>query len=196
MDIRAAIQKNAVITVLALCAGFVGSALHERMKTNPKTTRAERFEVVDASGKVLSFWGLDNDPKIPASTPKGTLLAFMNAKGQRGCELGSRTGDHGPTLNFYDRDRIERVTLALSKGDDPILAFSSSKIEGTVLLGTIASADDPDKPGDSWGLRLRSGNVRSSITASEWFDGTHRAGVTVRDEERRYWTFPPDPNAR
>jgi hypothetical protein len=69
----------------------------------------------------------------------------MNAKGQRGCELGSRTGDHGPTLNFYDRDRIERVRLALSQGDDPILAFSSSKIEGTVLLGTIEGDAGPEK---------------------------------------------------
>jgi hypothetical protein len=196
MDIRAAIQKNAVMTVLALCAGFVGSALHGWMKTSPEAVRAERFEVVDTSGKVLSFWGPDNDPTIPASTPKGTLLAFMNAKGQKGCELGSRTGDYGPTLNFYDRDRRERVRLALSQGDDPFLGFSSSKIEGTVLLGTIEGDVVTDKPGDSWGLQLRSGNVRSSIAASEWFDGTHRAGVSVKDEEGRYWSFPPVQGAR
>jgi hypothetical protein len=195
MDIRVAIQKNAVMTVFALCAGLAGSALHGWMNTNPETIRATRFEVVDPSGTLLSFWGPDNDPRIHASTPKGTLLVFMNAKGQRGCELGSRTGDKGPTLNFYDRDSRERVTLALSGGDDPFLGFSSSRIEGTVMLGTIKGDVADDKPGDSWGLRLRSGNAWSSIAAYESLDGKHGAGVHVRDEEGRYWNFPPDPKA-
>jgi hypothetical protein len=127
-------------------------------------------------------------------TPKGTLLVFMNAKGQRGLEFGSRTGDKGPTLEFFDRNHRQRVRLALAQGDDPILGFSSTVIEGAVLLGAIQGDVWTDKPGDSWGLRLRSLKARSSIFASDWYDGTQRAGVAVVDE-RGAWTLPADPKA-
>jgi hypothetical protein len=59
-------------------------------------------------------------------------------------------------------------------------------------LGAIEGDVWTDKPGDSWGLRLRSREARSSIFASEWYDGTYRAGITVKDE-RGSWTLPADP---
>lgn len=118
----------------------------------------------------------------------------MNAKGQRGVEFGSRTGDKGPTLNFYDRNQRERVRLALSPGDDPILGFSSTVIHGAVLLGAIEGDVWTDKPGDSWGLQLRSWKARSSVFASKWYDGTHRGGLSITDEKGS-WTFPADPKA-
>jgi hypothetical protein len=201
--IRTAILEKTSIAVIALAAGFLGSVLHDWVRGHTTSTvavapfevlRAKRYEVVNESGGVLSFWGPDNDPSIPAATPKGTLLVFMNAKGQRGVEFGSRTGDKGPTLEFFDRSHRQRVSLALSQGDDPILGFSSTVIEGAVLLGAIEGDVYTDKPGDSWGLRLRSLKARSSIFASEWYDGTQRAGVRVVDE-RGSWTLPADPKA-
>lgn len=202
MKLRTAILEKTGIAVIALAAGYLGSVAHDWVRgktasaaTSPlEVVRAKRYEVVNESGGVLSFWGPDNDPRIPATTPKGTLLAFMNARGQRGVEFGSRTGDKGPTLIFFDRNHRERVRLALSQGDDPILGLSSTVTEGAVLLGAIEGDVWTDKPGDSWGLRLRSWKARSSIFASEWHDGTHRAGVAVADE-RGSWTFPADPKA-
>jgi hypothetical protein len=199
MNRRTAILEKTGVAVIALAAGFLGSVLHNWVRGSrvtvpaaPEVLRAKRYEVVNGSGRVLSYWGPDNDPSIPASTPKGTLLVFMNAKGQRGAEFGSRTGDNGPTLNFYDRDHRERVRLALSQGDDPILGFSSIDRDGAVLLGAIEGDVWVDKPGDSWGLQLRSGNARSVISAIEWPDGTHRSAVVVRDERGR-WAMPPTP---
>jgi hypothetical protein len=202
--IRTAIWEKTSIAVIALAGGFFGSVLHDWVRgpaaslaaSAPlEVLRAKRYEVVNESGRVLSFWGPDNDPSIPAMTPKGTLLVFMNAKGQRGIQFGSRTGDKGPTLQFFDRNHRQRVRLALSQGDDPILGFSSTVIEGAVLLGAIEGDVWTDKPGDAWGLRLRSLKARSSIFASEWYDGTHRAGVAVVDETGS-WTLPADPKAR
>src|SRR5260370_1764787 len=116
--IRTAILEKTSIAVIEIADGFLGSVLHDWVRgrtASPAASaplevlRAKRYEVVNDSGGVLSFWGPDNDPSIPAMTPKGTLLVFMNAKGQRGVEFGSRTGDKGPTLEFVDRNHRRRV---------------------------------------------------------------------------------------
>jgi hypothetical protein len=193
MTIGEAFRTYGMVAVVALCAGFLGSASYECLRAASGTVRAKRFEVVSPAGRLLSFWGQDDDPSLPATTPKGTLLVFMNAKGQRGAELGSVTGNNGPTLNFYDRTHRQRVRLGLTQGDDPFLGFSSNAREGSVFLGSLHGDVWTDKPGDSWGLRLRSGNVRAAITAVEWSDGTNRAGVTVVDE-RGISVFPPEYN--
>ena len=83
------------------------------------------------------------------------------------------------------------MRLAFSQGDDPILALSSTVVEGAVLLGGIEGDVWTDKPGDSWGLQLRSWKAHSSLFASKWHDGTHRAGIVIADE-RGSWTFPAD----
>ena len=75
--------------VVALIGGFIGSAMHGWVKSNADTIQAKRFDVVATSGKVLSFWGPDADPQIPASTPKGVLLVFMDLNGTRRCKIGS-----------------------------------------------------------------------------------------------------------
>jgi hypothetical protein len=191
--IKEGLRTYGMVAVVALCAGFLGAASYEWVIGMPGTVRANRFEVVSPGGRLLSFWGKDDDPSIPASTPKGTLLVFMNAKGQRGAEFGSVTGNNGPTMNFYDRNHRQRVRLALTQGDDPFLGFSSNERDGSVFLGSLHDDLWTDKPGDSWGLELRSGNVRATLTAVEWFDGTNRAGVTVQDE-RGVSAFPTQKN--
>jgi hypothetical protein len=57
MNFKPAVQKNALVTIVATVAGYFGSAIHGW--TNPKrdVLRAERFEVVNGAGKVVSFWG-------------------------------------------------------------------------------------------------------------------------------------------
>jgi hypothetical protein len=54
--VKAAIKNNAIVAVVAIGGGFVGSMIHDAFKTGPSTIRAERFEVVGA-GRPLSYWG-------------------------------------------------------------------------------------------------------------------------------------------
>ncbi len=192
-----AIFEKLGMTVLALSAGFLGSVLHDWTmgrpvappQPAPGVIRAKRFEVVDASGRALSFWGPDDDSSLPPTTPRGTLLVFLNARRQKGIEFGSRSGDLSPTLRFYDRNDRERVRLAFAQGDDPYLGFSGSQIEGTVVLGAIESDVLTGKPGDSWGLKLRSRGARASIFSSHWEGAQPAAGVNISDG-RGAWSFP------
>jgi hypothetical protein len=189
IGIKTAIKKNAVVAVVAIGGGFVGSMIHDSFKISPTTIRAERFEVIGA-GRLLSYWGPDSDPQIPAETPKGSLMVFMDTSGTRRCQIGSRIGDYGPELKFYGKDAKARVELGLQVYDDPGLMFSNRNT-WRVLLGAI-HGDAPDPSEDSWGLRLRSENVRSSIGAYRSYDGTYSASVDLADAQRR-WSFPPDP---
>lgn len=50
------------IAVVALAAGFLGSVVHDWVRGNASSLevlRAKRYEVVNESGQVLSFWGPD-----------------------------------------------------------------------------------------------------------------------------------------
>ncbi len=186
MNMRPVIIQKAGIAGIALVAGFLGSLVHDWVRDVTSTRgvnevlRAQRYEIVSRSGRVLSYWGPDDDPNIPASTPRGTLLVFMNEKWTKGGVFGSESGNNGPTLRFYDRNQSERVSLELRQGGDPLLAFNSTNRAGAVLLGAIDQSDLwTDKRGDSWGLRLRSGNAQSIVFASEWTGGMPQSGVIV-----------------
>lgn len=194
MGINAAVQKNVLVAVIALGGGFVGSMIHDGMRTGSKAIRAERFEVVGTSDKVLGVWGPDSDPRIPDDTQKGILLVFMDTNGKRRCQIGSRVGDYAPELDFYGSDSVERVNLGLAAGEDPILMLRNA-VTWRVMLGAIPG-DASREPSESWGLRLRSGNVRSNIGAYLRPDGTYRASVDITDEKGRTWSLPPDSRAR
>jgi hypothetical protein len=179
-----------MVAVIALGGGFVGSMIHDWMRTGSKAIRAERFEVVGTSGNVLSVWGPDSDPKIPSETPKGILLVFMDTNGKRRCQVGSSVGDYAPELNFYGSDSAERVNLGLTEGEDPILMFRNA-VTWRVMLGAMPGDVPSRESSDSWGLRLR--NMRSNIGAYAEPDG--RVFVVVRDEKGRTWSLPPHPGS-
>jgi hypothetical protein len=117
-------------------------------------------------------------------------MIFMDTSGKRRCQIGSGIGDYGPELKFYGKDAKARVEPGLAAYDDPGLMFSNGNT-WRVLLGAI-HGDAPDPSEDSWGLRLRSGNVRSSIGAYRSYDGIRSASVDLTDAQRK-WRFPPDP---
>jgi len=104
MNIGTGFQKNAMVAVVAVAGGYLGSVLHERISTNSGVLRAQRFEVVGSSGNILSYWGPDSNPQIPATTPKGTILVFMDLHGVRRFQLGSRVGDYVPEFQLYGED--------------------------------------------------------------------------------------------
>jgi len=131
MSIRTALQTHAAVAVVAICGGFLGATLHDWMKSAPANIRAKRFEVVGPTGKILSYWGPDSDPQIPAATNKGVLLVFMDPNGVRRCQFGASVGNYGPELLFYGKDGPSetrpqqylpqpRFNIGLGYNDDPI----------------------------------------------------------------------------
>ena len=204
MRISAAIGKNAVVAVVALTSGFIGSAVHDWVRTAPDTIQAQRFEVVTSSKKVLSFWGPDADPQIPAATPKGVLLVFMDLNGTRRCQIGSRLGDYGPELLFYDPDGPSetkhrqfsepRFGVSLGYNHDAVLGMRNHTSWRILLGAEHGDAPSPDE--DTWGLRIRGGGTsEAGVFGYRTYFGQYTAGVFVRDKEDS-WGMPPDLQSR
>ena len=201
MNMMSAIRKNAVVAAVAIVGGFLGSAIHGWTQAKRDILRAKRFEVIDDSGTVLSFWGPETRAEIPATTPKGVMLVFRDPKGVRRCEIGARVGDFGPQLNFYDKSGPSefkpsqfvpqpRFAVSLFYGDDPVLAMRG-RDAWRVLLG----AEHGDAPGpgeDTWSLRIRGGPASYAlVTGYKTHFGQYGAGVLLR-ENSQSWSLPGD----
>src|SRR5579872_7101130 len=81
-------MKHFVVIALALFAGFIGGILGTRISQPTQPTvdqivRAHSFELVNAAGETISFWGVDQGNNI--------VLAF----GGRGLSIG---GEHPRAL--------------------------------------------------------------------------------------------------
>ena len=68
-------MKQAIAIGAALVAGFIGGILGTRlthMADRPvadSIVRARSFELVDKTGKVISFWGVDVLVRMPEGIP-------------------------------------------------------------------------------------------------------------------------------
>jgi len=174
------------------------------MKSAPASIRAKRFEIVGPSGKILSYWGPDSDPQIPAATPKGVLLVFMDPNGVRRCQVGAGVGNYSPELQFYGKDGPSetkpqqylphpRFSIGLGYNDDPGLAMRDQSVE-RIVLGAV-HGDAPGPSEDTWCLSLREPvttlvRSRASLCAYRALDGTHGAETLIIDRDRR-WSLPP-----
>lgn len=193
------LARYAPVALVSACFGFLGSLAHDWVRSVQKVVRAERFEVVDA-GKLVSYWGPDSDPQMPASTPKGVIMVFMDLNGVRRAELGSSPGDNGPELRFFDHNgpseaRFRRVVpeprfvVRLGYNDDPELGMRGPK-DWRVTLGA-AHGDMPDPAEDSWALHIRGGQTAdASVVAGRSSSGQDGAGVRVR-QNGKSWSLPP-----
>jgi hypothetical protein len=154
MDVKKTVQRYAVVLLLAVAGGFLGSSFHEWIRADSEVVRAKRYEVIGASGKILSYWGPDSNPSLPAETPKGIILVFLDADGVRRAQIGSGIGSYAPELLFYGREgRPEngaagyspepRFRIGLGYNEDPFLTMRDRRAR-RVLLG--AYHGDP-RPG-------------------------------------------------
>ncbi len=212
MNLQTEIINKTVVAVIAVVAGLLGGVIHDLMRGGPVTAaasstpdvlRAKRFEVISASGQTLSYWGPDSDPHIPASTPRGVLLVFMDVKGTRRCQIGSRIGDFGPELLFYDKDgplsgdqhySEPRFRVSLGYNDDAGLAMRN-RDSWRIFLGA-EHGDAPSPSEDTWGLRVRGGPTsEAGITGYRTYFGQYTAGIVVRDKEES-WSLPVDLQSR
>lgn len=209
MNLRTAVLNKVGVAVIAAGAGFLGSVIHDWTRSRtvaaatspaPDVVRAKRYEVVNGSGRVLSYWGPDSDPQIPAKTGRGVLMVFMDLNGTRRCQIGSRIGDYGPELLFYDKDGPSegkrrqytepRFGVSLYDNEDAVLAMRN-RSSWRILLGA-EHGDAPDPSEDTWGLRIRGGATsEAGLTGYRTYFWQYTAGIWVRDKQES-WSLPVD----
>lgn len=144
-------KANIRILLLAAIVGFLGGLAGNVVRTGgaeaqPTTLRAERFELVDASGAPVAFWGPDEGQKI--------VLAFIEHNGNQLAALGVESG---PTafMDFKGRDGKTRFAVQLRNPlEKPSLVLSDNTYEGRVMFGFIPF-DAPSPEDDDWALVFR-----------------------------------------
>jgi hypothetical protein len=191
------VKSNAVVSLVALAGGFLGSWLFAAIGPRPATVRAGRFEVVDPSGRTTSYWGLDPNVHLQSSTPKGTLLVFLDSNGRHRCQIGSNSGDYSPQLEFYGTagpmddpehyDVQPRFSVALGDTGSPFLLMRGRDGD-KVLLGAVYG-DVGGEPELGWGLSFRAWKVPAAagIGYSRWRGG-YVSGVSAEDGAGKKWS--------
>jgi len=190
MSIGADVRRDLVVIVIFVAGGFLGSVLHDSVKTKPTTIRAERFEVVDVSGHLVSYWGPDASPQMSHTTPRGTILVFMDRAGLRRFQVGSRAGDTSPELLFFGPGGPAdgpRVGIELGGTGSPSLHLRGQ--EGDKMDLGAMYGDVSGKRELGWGLSFRAWEVPASagIGYGRWWDGTYRSYVSLTNGAGKTW---------
>jgi len=147
------LRREALTVLLAAIAGYAGglvSGWPPRVRAaKGGTIRATRFELVDSSGKVLSYWGFD-------PVYRGRLVLAFNAR--KGGELAGYGVDVGGPGSTIDLSFLtlggwplrERAGLwATSHG--ATLTIHDGKWSPRVKLGFCGGSDDSTAPlRDRW----------------------------------------------
>jgi hypothetical protein len=140
-------RKDLFIVVLAAVSGYAGGFVsarpHGANAVAAGSIRATRFELVDASGKTLGYWGFDH-------RYEGRLvLAFTGGKSGELAAFG--LADRDGFLTLTGTDGKPRATLAVGWHGKPSLALGDDKWWGRVALGFWGS-DAPRPEEDRWAL--------------------------------------------
>ena len=140
--------RNVLFLALASLFGFIGGTVQTWLRpaqtAAPAVVRATRFELVDDSGRLISFWGFDGR--------KHLVFTFLDKGRNDLATLGLSSGN-APFLDLVGKDGKSRLILQLFGDDRPLLAMSDGHYEGRIMLGFIQP--DTPTPTDDWGLFFR-----------------------------------------
>jgi hypothetical protein len=156
--INSAINRYFVVGMIAVAGGYLGSHLHHMITSESTTIRAERFELVGRTGRVLSYWGPDADRNSDTDARKGTILVFLDSDAARRLQLGGDSSD-SPHLLFYDKDgptdtpkRYDarpRFQLQLGPTGSPVVHMRGSNGDQVLFGAHYGDADGEQELG--WG---------------------------------------------
>lgn len=149
------------ISLLLGCLGGIGGTLmvlRHKAEIPEPAVRARSFELVDANGKTVSRWGLDQyhnpllafSPSAAMARPNllGGELSLDNRDTQR-VAIGL-TGDANPFLWFAGNDNKPRATLLVSEYGKPVFSLYD---ENSWRVGLGVEGSDTPSPNDNdWGL--------------------------------------------
>ncbi len=122
-----------MIVIVAVClvvaAVAVAYAAVQNKASGPDVVRAQRFELVDAEGRVRALLAMSLDGR-PG-------LAFLDEKGEG--RAGLVLGTDGPTLELWDKKGKLRARLAVHPDLGPALTLHDE--QGVMRAGLLAGTD-------------------------------------------------------
>jgi len=143
----------AIVACVALAAVMVGCAARQANPTTLQVVRAQRFELVDAQGRVRIDLGMGVDgstpcvrlldgqdqPRIRLSLrPDGIpALTLLGEKGETRAEL-SLGADGGPILGLGDEKGQPRAVLRVTADGSSILGLFDDKGKGGAGLAVLS----------------------------------------------------------
>ena len=158
-------MKALYICVAALVAGFLGGILGARVvlsreaQAPARLLRARGFELVDESGQVISYWGIDKanyavlafgnhwPPELAKGQPHPTVQQSENQM----LSLGVH-GD-GPFFAMRAPDGKPRVRLYTDFSSKKPLLMMDDESGPRISLGTVLS-DTAGGPENDWALQF------------------------------------------
>ena len=162
-------MKSMWQSVLSLVLGFIGGIVatnsnfhihRAQPEVRAEVVRASRFELVNASGNPLAYWGTDMGGF-------STEIAFSGKDGRVRARLGVTAGEllakkpnaYSPYFELIGSDGKVRFAERLDASEYPMLALGDSGSANRLLLGhmvagDVAGVNAPD-PWDRWALVLR-----------------------------------------
>jgi hypothetical protein len=181
---------------LTLFAGFLGGIVSMRIARTgdgdiKQVIRARSFELVDAAGQAISFWGVDNrDNAVLAfgsrglapggARPRSTPLGLTNPDNQLAA-LGLR-GTDSPLLKMSGADGKTRVRMLLSTDGKPFLLMEDAT-GPRVSLG-IEQSDTPGPGDNDWTLAFYPERARIGMFTEKERGQTYVRGVFLVKRDR------------
>jgi hypothetical protein len=154
-------MKQIPMIAAALVAGFVGGILGARLARtgDQPVVRARNFELVDASGQAIAFWGVDKGQNaVLAFGSRGlasggvrpaNVLPGLEEPGNQLAAFGLQ-GNDSPLLKMSGVDGKTRARLYLSADGKPFFLLED-ETGPRVSLG-IEQSDTPGPDDNDWTL--------------------------------------------
>jgi hypothetical protein len=171
------IMTKVPVVLAALLAGFCGGVIARlaipgrEPAGGAPVIRARSFEITDADGTPISYWGVDD--------ANNAVLAFgarpgQTASGGHRSHVGPRAfenqiaaiglqGNDMPIMEFNGTDRKPRVRILLDMFGKPALVMDD-EIEPRVLLG-VEQSDTPGPNANVWVLAFRPERARIGMSS-------------------------------
>jgi hypothetical protein len=193
-------MKQAFLVMAALLAGFIGGILGERVartRQQPHTeqlVRARSFELVDETGKTISYWGIDKGnnavlafgshwPLPPPAGVGGQYPVGLDDPHNQRAAIG--VIDDGPFLFMRGADGKTRVRMYLSIDGKPILMMEDEN-SWRVALG-IDQSDTPGPQDNDWALQFYPERVWLGMhTFKEGGQTVVQGGYSVNRDKLKY----------
>jgi hypothetical protein len=193
---RRELVKQSLLIVAVLLAGFAGGMLGTRVERArervypDQVIRARSFELVDAAGRPLAYWGVD---KL-----HNTVLAFggqwdmkhglerngdLTIPGNQGGVFGMVGGS--PFLQFNGADGTTLVQMSLNAFEKPLLWMGDEN--GKRLALGVEQSDTPSAQDNDWHLVFEPDRAWIGMYVAR--DGTGRyvtGGMSVHTDKVKY----------